>query len=238
MSPTDTGEYRAGLQFQDFLDRAIHGLRAPLRDIAMSAEVLSRKWNEHFDEEGRGLMRSILEGVASLNNFTKSLADYSMALVRPKSSTTGPLPVASALQMAMASLRSKIEETGAQIYSGTLPRLAADHEQLSMLFRCLLTNALDYRSQTATPRIEITATAAGDEWRFAVSDNGTGIAPRFHRQVFEPFERLQAGRGGFGLGLAISRKIVLAHGGRLWVDSREGEGSTFFFTLPMGPAPA
>jgi light-regulated signal transduction histidine kinase (bacteriophytochrome) len=226
MSPMDYRENPASLrEFQDFLDRAIHGLRAPLRGIATSAETLSRKWNEHFDEEGRGLMRSILQGVANLNEFTKSLADYS-------------LPVASALQTAMASLRTKIEETGAQIYSGTLPRLAADHEQLSVLFRCLLSNALEYRSNIAAPRIEITATAAEDEWRFAVSDNGVGIAPRFHRQVFEPFERLQGGLGGFGLGLAISRKIVLANGGRLWVDSREGEGSTFFFTLPMDSAPA
>jgi light-regulated signal transduction histidine kinase (bacteriophytochrome) len=238
MSPKNSLEALTKLQeFPIFLDGAIHGIRAGLRGIGTSAALLSREWNERFDEESRSWTRSILDGVTNLNNLTASLSDYSMALARPKIPSAAPLPVGNALQTAIQSVNAMIQDTGATVYAGQLPKLAADHEQLAVLFRCLLNNALEYRDINAAPRIEITATAAGNEWRFAVSDNGIGIAPNFHRQIFEPFKRLHADTGAFGLGLTIARMIVTSHGGRLWVDSREGEGSTFFFTLPMdGPA--
>jgi light-regulated signal transduction histidine kinase (bacteriophytochrome) len=231
MSPQQTAEEltRQGEQ-QHFLDRAIHSLRAPLRGIGTSAALLLRKWNDRFDEESRELMHAILKGVTDLNDLTLELSDYSVALV-PKSPLAKPLPVENALQTALARLQKEIVETGAKVHSGALPLLSADHEQLSILFHCLLSNALAYHGEAA-PRIEITATRAGDEWRFSVSDNGIGIAPRFQQQVFEPFERLQSEPRGFGLGLAISRKIVAALGGKLWMDSKEGEGTTFFFALP------
>lgn len=237
MSQKNSFEALAKLQeFPIFLDGAIHGIRTPLRGIGTSAALLSREWNERFDEESRGWMRSILDGVTDLNNLTAALADYSMALARPKSSAAVPIPLGNALQTAIHSLHATIQDTGATVYAGQLPKLAADHEQLAVLFRCLLNNALEYRDMNAAPRIEITATPAGNEWRFAVSDNGIGIAPNFHRQIFDPFKRLHGDTGAFGLGLTVARMIVTSHGGRLWVDSREGEGSTFFFTLPMdGP---
>lgn len=236
MSPNYSAEDSAHLlEFQHFLDGAIHGLRASTRGIGTAAGLLAHKWDERFEEDARGLLHSILNGVTDLNQLTRALADYSMALIHAKPSGQ-QLPVESALQNALAAVRARIDETGATVYSGPLPRLDADHSQLTILFRCLVTNALEFRDEAAAPRIEITATAAGEEWRFAVSDNGIGIASRFHRQIFEPFERLHSDHRGFGLGLTISRKIVSGYGGRIWVDSREGEGSTFFFTLPKGEA--
>ncbi len=233
MSPEYTAEDLATRlrEQQHFLDSAIHSLRAGLRGIATAAALISRKWDDRFDEESRGLLRTILGGVTSLNDFTKDLADYSMALV-PRGSSSEPLPVENAVQAALAGLQKQIAETGAKIHTGGLPQLDADGEQLTVLFRCLLRNALTYRGNAAAPRIEITAARAGNEWQFAVSDNGIGIPPRFRQQIFEPFERLQSEPRGFGLGLAIARKIVTGLGGKLWVDSAEGEGSTFFFTVP------
>jgi light-regulated signal transduction histidine kinase (bacteriophytochrome) len=237
MSPRHSEESVAqAKEFQRFLDGAIHSVRAGLRSVSTPATLLSQKWNNRFDDEAREWNRAILDGVTKLNELTKALAEYSFALLSRKPAE-GALPLENALQTALANLRPQIQETQAKIYSGALPRLDADHEQLGVLFRCLLSNALEYHGRNVPPQIEITATAAGDEWRFSVSDNGVGIAPRYHRLVFEPFERLEHERRGFGLGLAICRKIVASHGGRLWVDSSEGEGSTFFFTIPID-APA
>jgi light-regulated signal transduction histidine kinase (bacteriophytochrome) len=233
MSPEQSREDVARLrEFQKFLDGAIHSFRAGLRSVGTSAAFLSQRWNLRFDEEARALNRGILDGVTELNGLTKALSEYSFALV-PRISTEVPFPLENALQSALASLQPLIDETKASVYAGKMPKIEADHEQMGLLFRCLVANALEYRGKNSAPRIEITATAAEDEWRFAVGDNGIGIAPRFQRLVFEPFERLHNERRGFGLGLAICRKIVSGHGGRLWVDSREGEGSTFFFTIPM-----
>ena len=227
--PHSTGDSPAR-EYQRFLDAAIHHLRAPLRGIGTSAALLSEAWDQRFDEEAKALLKQILDGVTRIDNLTKSLASYSMALL-PEGSASGPVPVENALQSAMASLQEQIRETGATIRYTGLPRLRGIHEQLSVLFRCLLNNALEYRG-SAPPRVEITAAREGEQWRFAIRDNGIGIPPACQNQIFQPFQRLQ-GRSsqGAGLGLAICQKIVEAHGGTIWVESSSPAGSTFVFTL-------
>lgn len=155
-----------------------------------------------------------------------------MALLS-ESSPAVSLPIEHAVQTAMVSLKTQVLESKASVHLEALPELVANHEQLSVLFRCLISNALEYRGSEA-PRIEMNATRSGDEWRFTCSDNGVGIAPQYQQQVFEPVQRLHSDSRGVGLGLTICRKIVEAHGGRIWLESQEGHGTTVYFTLPGG----
>jgi light-regulated signal transduction histidine kinase (bacteriophytochrome) len=217
-------------QNQRFLDRAVHDLRSALRGIAAPAAMLSAEWSTRFDDEAKGRLAMILDGVSRIETLAKSLADYSMAQC-VETSSFAALPLASAFQVAQAALRARIQETKAAIHCAALPSVAADHGQLAVLFRCLLSNSLEYRS-AANPAIEVGAVQSGNDWNFAVRDNGVGISPQYFERIFQPFERLQRGTAGAGLGLTICKAIVEGHGGRIWVESQENQGATFFFTLP------
>jgi chemotaxis family two-component system sensor kinase Cph1 len=229
---------RMTVEWQRFLDTAIHDLRAPLRGIGTSAELLTEVCGEQLDEEAKRLLRTIVDGVAKIEALSKALSNYSRAL-----HTGGPPPGAicadSALRSALAELDGQIRHSGASVDYGPLPRVKGSHEQLTVLFRALLHNALLYHG-TEPLHIHITAQREGDHWRFAVRDNGIGIDPRHWDQIFQPFQRLHVSNrpAGTGLGLAICQKIVEAHGGRIWVESQRQVGSTFFFTLPAETANA
>lgn len=219
-------------EWQEFLDTAIHDLRAPLRGIGTSAELLTEVCGECLNEDARQLVRTILAGVAKIEVLSKALASYSRALQADRPSS-GSMRVESALRSALIELEGQIQQSGATVEYGPLPRVDGSHEQLSVLFRALLNNALLYHG-TEPPRIYITAQRERDHWRFAVRDNGAGIEPTYWDQVFQPFQRLRVSNGppGVGLGLTICKKIVEAHGGTIWVESEVLVGSTFFFTLP------
>ena len=229
---------RIAVELQRFLDTAIHDLRAPLRGIGTSAELLTEVCGERLDEEAKRLLRTILDGVAKIEALSKALSNYSRAL-----HTGGPpceaIRAGSALRSALAELDGQIRQSGASVDYGPLPRVKGSHEQLTVLFRALLHNALLYHG-TEPLQIYITAERVGDHWRFAVRDNGIGIDPRHWDQIFQPFQRLHVSNSpaGTGLGLTICQKIVEAHGGRIWVESQHQVGSTFFFTLPAETANA
>jgi chemotaxis family two-component system sensor kinase Cph1 len=219
-------------EWQRFLDTAIHDLRAPLRGIGTSAELLTEVCGERLDEEARQLIRTILDGVAKIDALSKALAVYSRAL-QADGPPSGFIRVESALRSALTELEGQIRHSGATVDYGPLPRARGSHEQLSVVFRALLNNALLYHG-TEPPSIHITALREGDQWRFAVRDNGVGIEPRYWDQIFQPFQRLHVSNRpeGVGLGLTICQQIVEAHGGTIWVESQLQVGSTFFFTLP------
>ena len=231
MSKNFSGDELSNLrELQRFLDATIHDLRAPLRGIGTSAALLRERWNERSDEQAKDCLKSIFDGVTRIECLAKYIAEYSMALLSDDS-TAVKLPIDHALQSALITLKSQISESKASVHSGPLPELVANHEQLTVLFRCLLSNALEYHGSD-TPHIEINATRSGDEWRFTCSDNGIGIAPQYQQKVFEPFQRLHGGSRGVGLGLPICKKIVEAHGGEIRLESQEGHGTTVIFTLP------
>ena len=231
MSPVKfPGDSTPERELQSFLDGTVHGIRTPLRGIGTSAALLSQKWNDRLDVEGRELVRAILSGVSNLVRLTTVLAEYATAL-EPHSVMR--LPAELAVQTAMAALRTQIAQTGATVEHQSLPRVTADHDQLGLLFKHLLSNALEHRNPAVAPHIEITASTADNQEIFAVKDNGAGIAPRYHRQIFEPYRRVGPQHGNIGLGLAVCQRIVEGHGGKIWVESSQGEGSTFFFTLPQ-----
>jgi len=144
-----------------------------------------------------------------------------------------------AVDAALANLRGLIEETGAEVVIGPLPGVLGNDTQLVQLFQNLIENALKYRAE-APPRVELGAERDGEQWTFSVKDNGIGIEPQYAERIFRIFQRLHDRQqyGGSGIGLAIAKRIVERHRGRIWVESSAGCGATFKFTLPAVEAGA
>ncbi len=145
-----------------------------------------------------------------------------------------PVSAQIAFDRALANLRSVIAETGAAVSCAALPGVIADSGDLTQVFQNLLGNAMKFRRPAAPPRIDVSASVAGNECTFVVSDNGIGVDPRHADRIFAIFQRLHT-RGeypGTGIGLAICKKVVERHRGRIWVESRPGQGAAFYFTLP------
>jgi len=154
--------------------------------------------------------------------------------VGTKARPFAPTDCAAIVATAIADLRVAIDESGARVTSGPLPVVMADAMQLAQLFRNLLGNAIKFRG-SAPPQVHIEAESVDAGWRFAVRDNGIGIAPEYFDRIFVLFQRLHGRREypGTGIGLALCKKIVERHGGRIWVESVPGSGSVFRFTLPQ-----
>jgi len=215
-----------------FLERAVHDLSSPLRGIGTSAGLLSEMLGDSPSEEVRQVLGQLLHSVGRMDVLLRSIADYSMAL-QLNAAATGPVPLHGVVRTALGAIDTLVKETGARVEYSDLPVVNGNWDQLGMLFGNLFQNAIQYRGQAA-PSISISADRDGTAWRLAVADNGPGIDARYLERIFAPFERLQTGKDkSAGLGLAICRKIVEAHGGRIWVESQLGRGSTFFFTLPQ-----
>jgi light-regulated signal transduction histidine kinase (bacteriophytochrome) len=161
-----------------------------------------------------------------------ALLDYSKA----GAITNRPLSVLrmeEVLASALGNLNGSIEENNAAITHDPLPAIMGDKTHLEQLIQNLIGNALKYRREDV-PRVHITAREVGNEWLFSVSDNGQGIAPQYQMQIFELFKRLHGQQyPGTGIGLATCKRLVERYGGRIWVESEVGKGSTFFFTLPV-----
>jgi light-regulated signal transduction histidine kinase (bacteriophytochrome) len=134
----------------------------------------------------------------------------------------------------MANLSAAIRENAAGIKKGELPVVNGDETQLLQLFQNLIGNAIKFQKPGAAPEVHISSGKQGDSWLFSVTDNGIGIDNKFSDRIFEIFQRLHTREQypGTGIGLAVCKKIVERHGGRIWVDSKPGQGTTFFFTIP------
>jgi chemotaxis family two-component system sensor kinase Cph1 len=214
-------------EMQRFLDHAVHDLRAVVRRIGIRVELLQE------ERDGDEAFREIMQGVRRSTAILDGISQYSTALRAADNSFT-KLKVEIALNAALRGMEKQIRESGARITHGALPEVVSDPERLTELFRILISNALTYRSAEA-PKVEIGARAGSDEWILSVRDNGIGIAPRYQERVFDPFYRLHGSEiPGVGLGLAIGRKLLETHRGRIWVESEAGAGATFYFALPAG----
>jgi light-regulated signal transduction histidine kinase (bacteriophytochrome) len=225
------GQRQSGRDWQQFLETAVHDLSTPLRGISTSASLLAEMGGYAASEDARQLLEMLQDNVVRMSALLKALGEYAMALQIDASSFV-PVPADAVVRSALGNLAVMIQNTGASIHYTSLPRVCGSWEYLSTLFQHLLANAMQYRS-AAPPHVTISAERAHEDWRFAVRDNGAGIDGRYHDLIFEPFQRLHGSdQPGAGLGLTICKKIVELHGGRIWIESKIGDGSTCFFTLP------
>jgi PAS domain S-box-containing protein len=219
---------RSNSELLNFVYAVGHDLGAPLRTIVCFSELLRKRLPD--SPEAAGLVAPITAAVRQMQTFLKDLLAYSQA--NPPS---GPMPLISlveSLESATVNLRGAIQESGAVITHDALPSVRADRTQMNRLFQNLLGNAIRYRGD-AVPEIRVSARRVGPDWVISVADNGIGIAAEYHERIFQAFKRLHGpDRPGTGLGLALCKRIVENHGGRLWVESEPGRGADFRFSLP------
>lgn len=211
-----------------FLQAAVHDLRAAQRRTGTAAELFLQAGE---DQERRVLAAQLLQGLSKTEELLAGIGRYAAALT-PAGDARPLVPSAAAVRIALAHLDREIRETSATVAVGDLPEISGDRNQLAELFEHLIGNALKFRGPDP-PAVEIGARRVPEGWLFSVKDNGIGIAPKYRDRLFIPFRRLHGGElPGVGLGLAISKKIVAAHRGRIWIEDGGPSGVTFSFLLP------
>jgi len=223
---------RANADLEQFAYSASHDLQEPLRQIAIYSELLEKRFAPKLDGKGTQYLAYCIEGALRMEMLISGLLAYSQAS-RASGSPFGEVSVSEVMDTVVKNLSATIEETGAEIAVAKLPAVRGEAVPLVHLFQNLISNSLKYRGREK-PRVRIDAAPEGATWRFSVADNGIGIPREFQVQIFGIFKRLH-GRTeypGTGIGLAICQKIVERCGGRIWVESEPGAGSTFYFTLP------
>jgi signal transduction histidine kinase len=223
---------RANADLEQFAYSASHDLQEPLRQVAVYSQLLEKKYAKQLDGKASQYFNYCIEGAQRMEMLIRDLLAYSQAgrFSAPPECT---VDIREVIETVKKDLATTIEETQAEISMSPLPVIRGDSVPLMHLFQNLLSNALKYRSERK-PRIRIAACKDGGHWRFTVEDNGIGIPKEFHTQVFGIFKRLhdRSEYQGTGIGLAICQKIVEKYGGKIWVESELGRGSTFSFTLP------
>lgn len=217
-------------QLQQFATRACHDLREPLRTISQFMQILEERHSGEFSLDTRDYLKIVNESAKHLEGMVRGLLTLSRV---PTSFDFKPVSLEIALKNAIQNLQSLIKENGARIVHDRLPTVMGALGQLSEVFQNLIENSIKFRS-LRSPEIYIRCTPVGREWHFEFRDNGIGFCNEEATRLFSNFERLPGSRSihGCGIGLALCKRIIELHGGRIWAESKMGEGSTFFFTLP------
>jgi PAS domain S-box-containing protein len=223
---------RSNRELEQFAYIASHDLQEPLRQVRAFVGLLKDRHGDKFEGQAQQYFKFVYEGAVRMSDLVQGLLAYSRA--GDKDARKRPVPCQKAMDTALANLQAGIAESRARVTHDELPTVLAEPTQLSQLFQNLIGNAVKFRRDGLAPLIHVACQRDDGHWLFRVTDNGIGIAPEFHEKVFMIFQRLH-GRGkypGTGIGLAICKKIVEQHGGKIWIESQPDEGSTFCFTLP------
>jgi PAS domain S-box-containing protein len=222
---------RSNKDLKEFAYVVSHDLREPLQVVKGFLRLFEKRYKDKLDEKAEQLIRFTIDGAERMQELIKDLLEY--AQVGTKGKKFKSTDCSLILNNAVSNLKVSLEESVGVVTHDTLPTVMADAIQLSSLFQNLVGNAIKFRGSEA-PRIHMSAERKGDKWLFSVRDNGIGMNPEFADRIFDVFQRLHSSDEypGTGIGLAICKKIVEHHGGKIWVESEPGKGATFYFTIP------
>jgi PAS domain S-box-containing protein len=225
---------RSNAELEQFAYVSSHDLQEPLRMVASYLQLLQRRYEGKLDDKADKYIHFSVEGAFRMQNLINDLLELSRVTTRAREPE--PTDCELLLNQALSNLELYIKENKASVSHDPLPEVMADYTQLFQVFQNLIINGIKFHGKEA-PRIHISVEKKASEWVFSVQDNGIGIDPQYSEKIFEVFKRLHKKEEypGTGIGLAICKKIVERHGGRIWVESELGYGSTFYFALPISP---
>jgi PAS domain S-box-containing protein len=223
---------RSNEELEQFANVISHDLREPARMVKSFLQLLEQRYGEQLDSKAEEYIAYAVDGAERMQEMIKALLDLSRVGTRGKE--PAPTDAEAVLERTLTSLSRAIEENDATVTHDPLPTVMADQAQLAQVFQNLIANGIKFQRDGVPPHVHVSAEQKGDKWLFAVEDNGIGIAPEQTERLFQIFQRLHTREEyeGTGIGLALCRRIVERHDGRIWVESEVGEGSTFYFTLP------
>jgi signal transduction histidine kinase len=223
---------RSNAELAEFAHVVSHDLQAPIRMVKIFSELLAQRFKGQLDTTADQFIGTIQDGADTMEALIRTLLNYASIGQEPMILRRVCMP--SVVDAVVTMLQPTIEELQAEVSCGDLPTVNGDRVLLQQLVQNLVANALKYRDPDVITRIRILAEQRGPEWTISVEDNGPGIAPEYHERIFLPLKRLHGNEiPGTGIGLAVCRKIVERHGGRIWVQSSVGNGARFCFTLPV-----
>jgi PAS domain S-box-containing protein len=223
---------KSNAELEQFAYVASHDLQEPLRMVSSYTQLLARRYRGQLDETADEFIGYAVDGASRMQVLIKDLLTYSRVGTRDKELVPTNLTVV--FDAAESNLRTAIEESGATVTSDQLPTVMGNDVQLTQLFQNLIANAIKFRDEEP-PEVHVGAERRDGNWLFSVRDNGIGLDPQYADRIFVIFQRLhdRTAYSGTGIGLAVCKKIVEQHGGRIWVESKPEGGSTFYFTLPF-----
>ncbi|OEC85175.1 MULTISPECIES: PAS domain S-box protein [Methanobacterium] len=224
---------RSNYELQSFAYITSHDLQEPLRTIASFAQLIERRYKGKLDPDADEFIDFMVDGASRMKKMIQGLLDYSR--VGTRGHEFREFKAETALSYALNNLGTAISEVNAEITSDPLPVVLADEDQIIRVFQNLIGNAIKFRREGVTPKIHVSVKRKHNEYVFSVSDNGIGLEEQYSDKIFEVFKRLHAigEYQGAGIGLAIVKRIIDRHGGRIWVKSELGKGSTFYFTISI-----
>lgn len=225
---------RSNAELEQFAYVASHDLQEPLRMISSYTQLLAKRYQGRLDTDADEFIAYAVDGATRMQTLINDLLTYSRVGTRTKPFV--PTHLAEVLALALTNLRVLLHEQAAVVTNDDLPIVVGDESQLVQLFQNLIGNAVKFRG-AAPPHVHVSVREAGPDWVFSVRDNGIGFDPQFAERIFVIFQRLHTKTeyAGTGIGLALCKKIVERHGGRIWAESQPGAGATFYFALPKGP---
>ncbi len=222
---------RSNVDLAQFAYVASHDLQEPLRMISSYVQLLARRYKGRLDADADDFIGYAVDGATRMQTLINDLLTYSRASARSKAFEATDCVLV--LEQTLVNLKEQIRKNSVVVTHDPLPTVMANGSQLAHLFSNLIENAIKFHGDEP-PRVHISAKRKGDEWEVLVTDNGIGIEPQYFDRIFKVFQRLHRKNEypGTGIGLALCKKIVERHGGRIWIESKPGEGTTFFFTIP------
>ena len=227
----------ANLELRNFGNALTQDLREPLGMVVKFTRLLAKQYRGQLGQDAETLISDSLQSASKIEALLKALLAY-WTVTERSGLTLAPVDCNAVLERTLRTLKTPIQRSGSKVTFGSLPTVAAENQMLELVFEALIHNAIQYKGE-APPEIHISAENASDRWLFSIRDNGIGIDQKYSAQVFGVFKRLHGDEiPGTGIGLALCKKIVERHGGRIWVESAAGRGSAFRFTIPSSLDPA